>query len=113
MVARDNGRGEAVTAGKVTVAALMEAQAPLLPVAAMEASVTEAVAVASEGKAWGMAEGVGWVMEMGVGMVENGGGEVVEALEVAWAVLVAMAAAMGAVTVGVIAVPSKNPEISS
>ena len=45
--------------------------------------------------------------------MENGRGEVVDPGEVAGAVLVAMAAAMGAVTVGVMAVTSKNPEISS
>ena len=44
--------------------------------------------------------------------MENGRGEVVDPGEVAGAVLVAMAAAMGAVTVGVMAVTSKNPKIS-
>ena len=108
----ENGGGEVVEAGEVAGAVLVEVEAPLLTVAAMEAARVEAVAARGEGKAWG-AEEEGCMMEMEVGTMENGRGELVEAVKVAGAALVARAAAVEAVTVGVMAVASQNPKISS
>ena len=51
-------------------------------------------------------------MEMEVGTMDNGRGEV-EAVKVAVAALVERAVAVEAVTVGVMAVASQNPQISS
>ena len=101
----ENGGGEVVEAGEVAGAVLVEVEA-------MEATRAEAVAARGEGKAWG-AEGEGCVMEMEVGTMENGRGEVVEAVKVAGAALVERAVAVEAVTVGVMAVASQNPQISS